>query len=636
MYLNIVRASQPASGCRSRRRSRGLTQRFGITKAHKIPSRRRGGCIRWRHYKNDGARVKETWKGRAGRAAGALLAAALASVLVACQRSTPAAGSIRPNVVVILADDLGYSDLSAFGSEIATPNIDALARDGRVLSNLHTTPLCATTRAELLTGVDHHLVGMGTMPEMTQFYPASADDYAGTLNDHAPTVAELFRDAGYHTYMAGKWHVGGGGPSQRGFEQSFSLAYDKPNGSNFAPGAGNSTSGSVPYYENGAPATLPNDFFSSDYFVDKLTQYIGRNRGDGRPFFAYLAFQAVHFPLQAPDRYLDLYKGRYDAGYEVIRNARIQKQKDLGLIPQDLVANPGDEAVMTRFGSPGVTTNLPWAALTASEKQSEARIMEVFAGMLTNLDDNVGRLVAYLKQTGVYDNTVIVFLSDNGADGTGTSPASDPSTNPDIDNSLANYGRPGSYIYRSTRWGEVGSAPFRLFKAFTAEGGIAVPALVKLPGHASALAPSAAWTSVRDVLPTLLAAAGIAEPGAQYRGKTIAPLEGYSLLPVLGGQRGEVRDANAVLADEVNDIRVVRRGSWKLTRFVNYLVPPANLLLDHDWQLYDMDRDRGETVDVAAQHPDVVAALTAEWKAYVQRVGVVQPTFPPILTPIDE
>lgn len=552
-----------------------------------------------------------------------------------CQRSAPAKSS-RPNVLVILVDDLGYSDISAFGSEIATPNIDQLASEGRILSNLHTTPLCATTRAELLTGVDHHLTGLGTMPEMKQFYPASADHYQGVLNNNAPTVSELFRDAGYHTYMAGKWHVGGGGPPAFGFEQSFSLDYTKPEGSNFAPGAGNSSSSSHPYFENGEVATLPADFFSSDYFVDKLIQYVDKNRGDGRPFFAYLAFQAVHFPLQAPDKYLDLYKGKYDAGYEVIRNARIQRQKDLGLIPADFKPHPGDEALMLRYGQPGVALNQPWETLLPEDQQSEARIMEVFAGMLTNMDDNIGRLVSYLKQIGEYDNTVIVFLADNGADGTGTAPVNDPTQQSDINNDISNYGKPGSYIFRSTRWGEVGSAPFRLFKAFTSEGGISVPTIIRLPGNSKVTTPTAAFTSVRDIVPTLLAAASIKEPGNQYKGRTIAQLEGFSLLPVLNGQRGEVRDNNVVLTDEVNDIRVVRRGPWKLTRFVNYLVPPANLLLNHDWQLYNMESDRGETTNVAADHPEIVAELRAEWRDYVTRVGVVQPTIPPILTPIDD
>ncbi|WP_169729256.1 arylsulfatase [Solimonas soli] len=566
-----------------------------------------------------------------------LIALLSVALLAACGRSSTPDGSARhPNVVIILADDLGFADLGAFGSEIRTPNLDQLAKDGHLLSNLHSTPLCATSRAELLTGVDHHLVGVGTMPDLSQFYPASADNYQGVLNDNAPTLANLLHDAGYHTYMAGKWHVSGGGPVNFGFERSFSLDYDKGSAGNFAPGAGNSSSASESYYEDGQLATVPADFFSSDYFTSKLIDYIGSHRGDGKPFFAYLAFQATHWPLQAPDAYLDLYKGQYDGGYDAIRSARLQKQKDLGLFPADFKENPGDEAVMLRFGSPGVTSNPAWSALSASEQRSEARIMEVFAGMLTNLDDNVGKLIAYLKSTGRYDNTIIVFMSDNGADGIGTPPTADGASQSDIDNSYDNYGRPGSYIYRSTRWAEVGSVPLRLFKSFTAEGGISVPAIVRLPKDSARGSSSTVLTSIRDVVPTVLAAAGVAEPGATYRGRSIATLEGYSLLPVLRGERGEVRDANTVLADEVDDIRVVRKGDWKMTRIVNYLVPPAALLLNHDWQLYDMASDRGETTDVSADHPDVVDDLKAEWRDYVTRVGVAQPSFPPILTPIDD
>lgn len=545
------------------------------------------------------------------------------------------AGSVqgKPNVLVILVDDLGYADLGTFGSEIATPHIDALAHEGRMLSNFHTTPLCATSRAELLTGVDHHLTGVGTLAESNYFYP-NQPEYTGNLNDGAPTVAQLLHDAGYHTYMAGKWHLGGGGPSTVGFEQSFSMDYAAAFGSNFKPSAAHPESSAKTYYENGTAATLPDDFFSSDTFTSKLQQYIGHDHGDGKPFFAYLAFQAVHFPLQAPDAYLDLYKGKYDAGYQVIRDARIQKQKELGLLPQDFNPNPGDEATMIRFGQPGVLTNQSWDSLSATDKQSEARIMEVFAAMLTNLDDNVGKLIAYLKQIGEYDNTLIVFTSDNGSDGMGFgfipyTDLSNPASVLSIDNSLANYGRPSSFIFRSTRWAEAGTAPFRLFKGFTAEGGIAVPAIVRLPRQSSARPESAALSSLRDLVPTILAVAGVAAPGAQYQGKAIAPLEGASLLPVLQGVRTSVHGPAEVYADEVNDIRVVRQGQWKLTRIHNYLLPSAAELLNHDWQLYNIDTDRGETTDVAAQNPAVVTALIAEWDAYAQRVGFVEPLLPP-------
>lgn len=583
----------------------------------------------------------------AGRRVIAAFVLSLALSLAAgCGSSTaPAAGAAdaasgaarRPNVLVIVVDDLGYSDLGAFGSEISTPNIDRLAREGRILGNVHTTPLCATSRAELLTGADHHLVGVGTLPESAALY-GNADNYSGSFNGQALTVATLLRDGGYHTYMAGKWHVGGGGPVAQGFEQSFTLEPGVAYASNFASTPARPQSAAHSYYENGQVATLPDDFFSSDYFSDRLRRYIDRDHGDGKPFFAYLAFQAVHFPLQVPDAYLERYRGRYDAGYEAIRSARIARQKALGLIAEDFQANPGDEALMTRYGQPGVLLNLPWETLTPAERQSEARLMEVFAGMLTNLDDNVGRVLDHLREIGEYDNTLVIFTSDNGADGMGNGfiPYVDSSGNADLDNSLANYGRPGSFLFRSTRWAEVGSAPFRLFKGFTAEGGISVPTILRLPRETAAAMPSQLLATQRDFAPTILELAGVPLPGAQYKGQSVIPIDGRSLLPALSGRLSEVHGSDEALADEVNDIRYVRRGPWKLTRVVNYLVPSAAQNIDHDWQLYNLDTDRGETTDLAAAHPDIVAALTADWRAYVTRVGVKQPLLPPLLTPIDQ
>ena len=575
-----------------------------------------------------------------------LAASAAAALIAGCGNSAAPIesrdGSVisSPNVLVILVDDLGYSDLGAFGSEISTPNIDRLAREGRVLTNFHSTPLCATSRAELLTGADHHLVGVGTLPESAPFYPNNSD-YAGVFNDHALTIATLLRDAGYHTYMAGKWHLGSGGPVKWGFEQSFSLEYNSAFASNFAVTTGHPESAARSHYENGKQAAVPDDFFSSDYYTGKLVDYIGHDHGDGRPFFAYLAFQAVHFPLQVPDDYRHLYDGRYDAGYAAIRAARIQKQKDLGIIPQDFRENPGDEATMVRFGQPGVLLNQSWEQLSADDRKSEARIMEIFAGMLTNLDDNVGRLFDYLKQIGEYERTLIVFVSDNGADGMGYGfipyvDTVDPSSGLTIDNSFGNYGQRSSFLFRSTRWAEVGNVPFRLFKGFTAEGGIGVPAIARLPAQSAGEPASGALSSLLDVAPTILELAGIAAPGAQYQGHDIAAIEGASLLPVLRDQSEAVHAQDEVIADEVNDIRYVRKGPWKMTRIVNYMLPSAAELLNHDWQLYDIVHDRGETHDVAAGHPDIVAALTADWAAYVARVHAVNPILPPILTPIDQ
>ena len=574
-------------------------------------------------------------------------AAAAIMLLAGCGISTPAGGAAppdvapmdRPNFLVILGDDIGYSDLGAFGSEIATPNLDRLAAEGRVLTNFHSTPLCATSRAELLTGADHHLVGVGTLAESAYFYPNN-EAYAGVFDAHARTIAQLLRDDGYHTYMAGKWHLGSGGPAQWGFEQSFSLQYESAFASNFAVTAGHPESAARDHYENGTLAQLPDDFYSTDYYTQKLIDDIGGDRGDGRPFFGYLAFQAVHFPLQIPDAYLDLYRGRYDAGYDAIKQARLDRQKALGIIPQDFEPNAGDETTMIRFGQPGVLLNQPWDQLSASDRQSEARIMEIFAGMLTNLDDNVGRLFDYLKQIGEYDRTFIVFLSDNGADGMGYgfipyTDTQDPQSVLQIDNSLPNYGKPSSFLFRSTRWAEVGTAPFRLFKGFTQEGGIGVPAIVRMPGASPAPA-SSALSSLRDVVPTMLDLAGLPDPGTTYQDHDVAPIEGKSLRPVLNGSVDEVHAIDEPIADEVNDIRYVRKGPWKMTRVVNYMLPSSAELISHDWQLYNLDDDRGENHDLAAANPDKVAELLADWQAYVARVHAVNPVLPPILTPIDQ
>ncbi|NKF20834.1 arylsulfatase [Solimonas marina] len=597
---------------------------------------------------------------RLGRLWRAMQAVALLSLLSGCGQSGSAtdgggaAGDAgRPNILIILADDVGYSDISAFGSEIQTPHLDALARAGQILTNFHTTPLCATSRVELLTGADHHLVGMGEMGSMKLLYTGTNNaNYAGEIDSRGLSIAQILKDAGYHTYMAGKWGIGGVGPQGEGFEHAFYLDPDADYASNFAPPAGYQPGLATnppypmyePHFEDGEEVSVPDDFFSSDEYADKLMQYIGSAHGDGKPFFAYLPFQATHFPLQAPARYLDCtqgtpkcYKGVYDVGYAAIRDARIQRMKDLGIIPQDFKPSPGDEVTMTRFGQPGVLTNPPWSALTATQKASEARLMEVYAAMLTNLDDNVGRVIDYLKSIGEYDNTMIVFFSDNGADGMGYGfiPFIDSNLNLDIDNSLANYGRPGSFIFRSTRWAEAGTAPFRLFKSFPSEGGISVPTIVKMPGGES-LSPSGAYAQLTDIVPTVLALTGVAPPGTEYEGRSVSPIEGTSLLPVLTGQASAVHADDAVFADEVGAQRYVRQGPWKMTRIANAFFPSAALLLPRQWQLYNIDSDRGETTDVAAENPEQVEKLTQAWAQYVERVDAINPTIPPQLVPIDQ
>lgn len=563
----------------------------------------------------------------------------LAAVIAGClpgggSGSSSARLSGKPNMIVIIADDLGYADLSAFGSEISTPNIDSLTRDGRLLTNFHTTPLCATTRANLLTGADHHLVGLGRMSDTVQPWQRNQPGYEGFFTDKARTVAQLLKDAGYHTFQAGKWHLGEDGPTAWGFERAFSLKGDLSHANNFTAPAGRTNSADPVWLEDGKTVEVPEGVFSTDLYVDKLIEYIGGRR-DGRPFFAYFAPQATHWPLQAPDSYLDRYKGVYDAGYEVIREQRLARQKALGIIPQDFTPAPAIGPEVQNLSMPGNVVTRPWSQLTPPERQREARAMEVYAAMVTNLDDNVGRLIQQLKRTGEYDNTAIVFLADNGADGFGYPLP----VQGFVDNSLANYGKQGSFVILGAKWGEVGSTPFRLFKGFSTEGGTTVPTIVRVPGVTEGGGKLHAFGSALDIAPTLLELAGIADPGSTYQGRSVAPLEGRSLLPALRDPAQRVHRDSDVLVGEVYNHRSVREGDWKLVRIDPG--PAGNgALLNHDWQLFNLANDRIEQVPLASrgvnpvtagnasgtpEHVAILDRLIGHWNAYKARVGVALP-----------
>ncbi|BCL76642.1 arylsulfatase [Jeongeupia sp. HS-3] len=511
----------------------------------------------------------------------------------------------RPNIVVILADDLGYSDLGAFGGEISTPNLDALVGDGRILTDFHSAATCSPTRSMLMSGTTHHLAGLGSMAEALAPYQQGKPGYEGYLNDNSLSIASLLKDAGYHTYMAGKWHLGldeAHSAKARGFESSYTLL--QGGGSHFAAVAGKAqTYDAVTYRENGAVVQVPANFFSTDFYTDKLIAYIDQNKADGKPFFAYAAYTAPHWPLQAPAEFIDRYKGKYDAGYEAIRLARIAKQKALGVIPADFEPSPL---------LPATTANPLWSQLSAEQKQSEARKMEVYAAMVENLDWNIGRLIARLKQTGKYDNTFVFFMSDNGAEGSNGIFANNAST----DNSLGNYGKTLSNIQYGKRWAEVGATPFRLWKGNSTEGGVSVPAIARLPKQTGGQPAFSRVGTVRDIAPTLLELAQAKDPGASYQGKAVNPITGKSLLPALQNRAAAVHAADEVIADELFGHAYVRRDNWKLLWSEKPLGPGA-------WQLYDLARDRAETYDLAASRPDIVNALKGEWKNYVGKNGVI-------------
>ncbi|MBM7059309.1 arylsulfatase [Pseudomonas sp. UL073] len=534
--------------------------------------------------------------------------------VLACLLSTNAFAASPPNILLILADDLGFSDIASFGGEIATPNLDQLAREGVRLSNFYAAAACSPTRSMLLSGTDSHLVGLGTMAEVLPFAPAlqGRPGYEGYLNGRAQSFAQRLKDAGYATYMAGKWHLGkaaGQGPDAWGFERSFSLL--DGGASHFQPLAGSQVRiENVSYREDGRPVEVPADFFSSTFYTDKLIGYLDAGRTEGKPFFAYAAYTAPHWPLQVPQAYLDKYRGRYDAGYQAIRTERLARLKQLGLFAGEFPPAP-----------PAQVPAKSWEQLSDAERAVEARKMEIYAAMVEHLDMNIGRLIDHLKRTGQYDNTLIVFLSDNGAAGEDHAKGYSPD-DAHTDNSLANLGRKGSNVSYGYRWAEVSSTPFSLVKGTSAEGGIAVPAIMHLPRALPVAAGRVLHGVARvdDLAPTFLALAGV--PASETPAGKL-PITGRSLLPLLTGAVAALPPQP--LAGELFGQPYVRDGDWKLVSAYAPDGSPPKPGQPYHWRLYNLAEDRGETRDLAATQPQRLAVLHAAWRRYADWAGVAEP-----------
>jgi len=521
----------------------------------------------------------------------------------------------RPNFLVIVADDLGFSDIGAFGAEIETPHLDALARAGLRLTDFHSAPACSPTRSMLLTGTDHHIAGIGTMAEAMLPELQGLPGYEGHLNDRVVTVQELLRDAGYTTLLSGKWHLGltlETSPHARGFERSFALLPGAANHYRFDPEREVTLGiGQTLYTEDDRFVDrLPADFYSSDYFATRLIEFLDERENREKPFFAYLAFSAPHWPLQAPDEVIAKYKGLYDDGPEALRQRRLKRVKELGLVPKDAVPHPvvaGDRA---------------WEALSAEEQARSARKMEVYAAMVDRLDWNVGRVVDHLRASGELDNTVVIFLSDNGAEGAlleaipvfGTALVSLIEQN--YDNSLDNIGRGNSFVWYGPRWAQAATAPSRLYKTFTTEGGIRVVSFITWPQLARQQAIGHAFTTAMDITPTILELAGVPHPGTEYRGRTVEVPRGKSLVPYLQDITDDVHGPDEAIGWELFGRRGIRRGDWKAV----HLPAPEG---PGQWQLYNLALDPGETEDLSARHPSELASLLGDWDAYAAETGTV-------------
>ena len=516
----------------------------------------------------------------------------------------------RLNFLVIVADDLGYSDLGAFGGEIDTPNLDKLALSGVRLTGFHTAAACAPTRAMLLTGADSHRAGLGNMPESMQKNQVGQEGYEGYLRPDTATLADRMSAAGYRTLFSGKWHLGvqpDQDPHARGFQQSFAMLHCCHN--HFGLGASDDPTKMPGYRENGVTVShLPADFYSSRFFAAKLDAQLKSTKAGpdgGKPFFAYLAFTAPHAPLQAPPETIAKYKGRYDAGFEALRAQRLARQSALGLL---------DPAV-----EPHRVVDAPtWAELTADQKRVASRKMEIYAAMVDELDQAVGRVVQTLKDTGEYDDTVIIFLSDNGAEGREDARMPDP---PGPGPKFDAMGTAQSYVNYGPAWAQAATAPSWRFKTFASEGGIRTPAFVAGPVVAHKGAVSGAYTNAVDVLPTVVELAGARiEPG-RFAGRKVQPVDGISWTPLLK-TGAPVYPADRAVGEELFGSRALRQGDWKITD-----------IGDNRWRLFDIAVDPGETHDLSETEPARKAALLKAWDAYARDVHVVVPDPPLQPTP---
>jgi arylsulfatase A-like enzyme len=531
------------------------------------------------------------------RIAASLLRAVLGMALVA---SLPAEASTQPNVVLILADDVGYSDFGAYGSEVSTPNIDALADRGVLFSNFHTSPMCAPSRAMLMTGQSSHRAGVGNLPEFTPREWNDHPSYLGHLAPDVVTIAQRLKPLGYDTYMTGKWHLGHDPeslPSARGFDRTFILD---------ATGADNWEQRSylplqtAPWYEDGQPTQLPDDYYSSRHLVDKLIEYIGDRKDTGAPFFAYLAMQAVHIPVQAPREFTEKYLDTYAGGWQELREKRRAAAVEKGLIPADAPIRPIPDVLRK------------WDELSTDDRAMMTRSMAVYAGMIEAMDFNIGRLVGHLKQTGQYDNTVFIVTSDNGAEG------SDPLALglmrmwlpvSGYNRNLETLGERGSYVYIGPEFANAASSPGAWFKFTSAEGGLRVPLIMTIPGMKGPRVEHG-LSYVTDITATILdfAAASPPAPGEMM---------GRSLRPILDGETHMVYGEDDVIGQEAAGHSALFQGHYKITR----INPPIG---DRQWRLYDLSIDPGETHDLAVAQPERFQAMLVEYKAWGEANKVIE------------
>ena len=498
----------------------------------------------------------------------------------------PLVAAEKPNIIVILADDMGYSDLGCYGSGIDTPNLDQLAADGLRFTNFHNTSRCCPTRASLLTGLYSHQAGIGAMTQ-----DEGKPGYRGKLNRNCVTLAEVLKPAGYTTLLTGKWHVGEGKghyPTDRGFDRF----WGSPGGGGFYF-KDSMIVKKREIFSNGAKIDPPDDLYVTDDFTDQAIGFIDEAvKETKKPFFLYLAHIAPHWPLQAKPGDIAKYKGRFDKGWDAEREARFAKQKKAGIVPDNAVLSPRDPQAKA------------WEDMPDDKRKDLAHRMEIYAAQVDCIDQNVGKLVTKLKELGQFENTLIMFLSDNGcsAEG-GPGGFSNGEKGAPIGTGL-------SHASAGLEWANASDTPFRKFKMYTHEGGTATPLIAHWPAGILAKGELRHATGhVIDLMPTLVEVSGAGYP-ENVGGKAIKPMEGKSLVPVFHSDSGITeRD---IYWEHLGKY-AVRRGDWKAVGSKK-----------GRWELYDLKSDPTETKDLAAGNPERLADLKALWQAWAERCDVLK------------
>lgn len=511
----------------------------------------------------------------------------------------------KPNIVLVVVDDAGFMDFGAYGSDTATPNIDRLAKSGAIFSRFYATPQCGPSRAMLLTGQSSHATGMGSIAEVMNEQMRALPAYSLKWKKDQRTIASHLKSAGYQTFASGKWGIGYIGenlPHRFGFDRSWVL--DSTGSSNFSTKSYLPVYDEMKWYEDGQRVSLTEDFYSSRNIVDKMIKYVDES-DPNKPFFGYVAFQAIHIPLQVSTEFIDKYNGVFDRGWDQLQQDRLNKAIALGLVPK--------------------TTQLPqatynrrkWSELSSNEKKYWARVMQVNAGMMESADFHLGRLLDHLAARGQLDNTIVMVVSDNGPESATLGKTSELPTliveklwmnHVGWDVRYDNLGQRGNLAAIGHEWASVSAAPFNLFKFSAGEGGMRVPFVVAGP-DISAQGIQHAMAQIADIAPTLLDAAGVSFDPDSFHGR--------SLMPVLKKQADQVYGESDVIPFEVSGTAALYRGNWKITKTPK---PYGN----DQWQLFDMSVDPGETTDLALVHPAVFQDMRAQYQAYSDKVGVFE------------